>query len=302
MKALLPLIFFFFVLTANSQNTGKTKPANTPGKSLSNSTTIQNMVQSMDHDTCLDKKFSVVFYLINDSNFTYNASTLPTVITTDLTPVINLLNATFKRICVSFENCSTVVIPDYNYNKWDLVAENVVTNIWFTENTINIYVPKVITYSPCQSDYAYLPSAGSPTLHQNFIVTQGAGPLLLHAMGHFFGLPHTFAEINPTLTTLASPSPTNSSIVSREFVDRSNCYLHGDGFCDTEADPEFNGTFNKKHIYCDYNGLSVDGKGQYYIPPVDNYMSFYDKCMCLYSQEQYNFMARTILQKRMYLH
>ncbi len=53
-------------------------------------------------------------------------------------------------------------------------------------------------------------------------------------MGHFFGLTHTHGEINPL--NIVTPPPPNL-VFSKEFVDRSNCSVQGDGFCDTEADP-----------------------------------------------------------------
>jgi hypothetical protein len=292
----------------------KTVTLNSANK-FSHSNQAQYSVTTIKGDTCLDKKFSLVFYLIQDSSIFLGPNTptpaitpanIASVIQAFVTPIVNALNAKFSRICVSFENCSTVVIPNWNYNDWDGAIETDALNNWYTENTINLYLPRGDISSICQAGYAYHPDAVPlNSRKRNMVVATGTGSDLFHAFGHFFGLPHTFAE---TGTTTASPVPPNSVIVTREFVDGSNCSTHGDKFCDTEADPNVPGFVvapnghNRYHIFCGYEGTEVDGKGDYYTPPFENYMSFWSQCSCRYSQEQYNHMAKTILTKRMYLH
>jgi hypothetical protein len=110
-------------------------------------------------------------------------------------------------------------------------------------------------------------------------------------MGHFFGLPDTFEEI----TSPGSPSG--------ELYERTNCYTNGDGFCDTEADPYPNGYTPNSPTPCDYIYGPIDGQGRYFTPPVDNFMSEARlSCRCRFTQEQYNWMATTILTQRLYLH
>lgn len=262
--------------------------------------TVQNLVTSLKHDTCLDKKFSLVFYVIQDSLFSKTAAGSAT----DIAARVNFLNTLFKRICVSFEHCKTVIIPNYTYNKWTHnVVDPIVTSTWFVENTINVYLPDEVESSPCQNDYAYMPDSPSVSSPKNVIVLNDTHDHMAHAFGHFFGLQHTFAEIHPTPPAL--PAPTHWMVVSHEFVDGSNCGINGDGICDTEADPfPWRGpVFNKYHYFCGYNGDVKDGKGAYYTPPFDNYMSFYSSdCRCRFTQEQYNRMAYIIMTKRMYLH
>lgn len=263
----------------------------------------QNLVNTLKHDTCLNKKFSIVFYLIQDSLFSLNNVTIPVVTSTLITPAVNTLNNVFKRICVQFENCSTVVIPNYEYNNWSQAQlEEIVTANWYTTKTINFFLVNTIMNNQNQAGYTYMPGTSGKkdliVMRKNLLNTNS----LLHLMGHFFGLPDTHAEINPVPPAIPGPPP---GAVSQEYFDRTNCYTHGDGFCDTEADPyplNFN-NFNAPIPPCYFDYSPTDGLGKYYVPPVDNYMSDYrDICRCRYTQEQYNFMAYVILTARLYLH
>lgn len=244
-------------------------------------------------DTCIDKKFSLVFYVVLDSLYTPIPATQPTI-----AAVVARLNEVFKPICVSFENCTTIYIPNYIFNIWSKpTTEALVTANWYTEKTINIYIADSTKLTAGEVfGYAYGPSIlpnpmSVPTrsdiivLEKNYLTDFNFWSAC-HHMGHFFGLPHTFAEISPNTSTVTpQPDPT---IESHEFVDGSNCAQHGDGFCDTEADPNSNSIF-------------TDGKGHFYMPPSDNYMAFY-LTGCKFTAQQYGFMARTIVRKRLYLH
>ncbi len=248
------------------------------------------------------------------------------MISYSLSQVMNILNQTFSRICVSFEHCKTVIIPNYPYNDWYLATTGTVVPFnWYTKDVINIYVPEKLLPphfdSPEQSYTNPLPPLPASTLIPTdaIVVDKGAmtalnsagvvGSPLLHAMGHFFGLPHTFAEINPS-STVTPQQPTNASptITTQEFADRTNfqnCYDHGDGFCDTEADPypssATTNTFAAGTRNCAYSLGLKDGKGNFYTPPCDNFMSLYSQ-RCRFSQEQYNRMAYIIMTRRLYLH
>lgn len=264
----------------------------------------QNMVTTLKHDTCLNKTFSIVFYVVLDSNYSPGLATPAT-----LNSVVNNLNAAFKRICVQFLNCSTVYIPHHPYNDWTKnIVDPIVTSNWYTVKTINFYIPTQVngaTNDP--NGYAYPPPATPTTTAKDVIVCDKASLLALnnvpfqsstpiHEMGHFFGLPHTFDEIGPAVV----PGPPAGAI-SNEFFNRTNCYTNGDGFCDTEADCyplNYNTTPSPP---CSYLTGILDGNNEYYVPPLDNLMSLYP-CRCHFSQEQYNYMAHIILTKRLYLH
>ena len=277
-----------------------------PKKAGLSNAVVQNMVTTLQHDTCLNKKFSIVFYVVLDSNYSPGAATTAT-----LTQLVNNLNTAFKRICVQFLNCSTVYIPVYPYNKWKKnITDPVVRANWYTDKTINIYIVDSVKNQPFSEPYgyAYPPPPVSATTSTDAIVieknqllsTNLAGftsSIPLHLMGDFFGLPHTFDEIGSAITP-APPAP----VGSYEFVNRTNCYAHGDGFCDTEADcfPAGNNIYGS-NIVCGYVSGIKDGNNEYYVPPTDNFMSQY-LCRCRYSQEQYNYMAYIILTRRLYLH
>src|SRR6218665_2331717 len=248
----------------------------------------QNMVATLAHDTCLNKKFSIAFHMVCDSTGYGGVSP------SSRAAIITGLNAAFKRICVSFASCHVDSIPNYSYNDWIKPStDEVVSPNWDLDKTINIYMTDSIRGFPL--GYAYGP--GSKDV---IVLEKGAGVgTAIHEMGHFFGLPHTFDEISPVPPAI--PAPTNPSITSQEFVNRipSNCYTHGDGFWDREADCSAAG-YNKQAQPCHYQTGWTDATGVYYVPPVDNYMTYFD-CGCRFTQEQYNFMARVILTQRLYL-
>ncbi len=253
-------------------------------KIIGNPTSIQNMVSTLQHDTCLNKKFSIVFYVILDSNYTWGSFLTPA----NLVTAVNNLNNEFKRICVQFLNCSTVVIPNHPYNLWTQnIVDPVVTANWNTTKTLCIYLPNT------GGGYTYPPGSG-----KDYIVLDKSALLtaqLFHQVGHFFGLPDTYAEIGAVTTPAPPPG-----VASYEFFRRTNCYTNGDGFCDTEADCYPVG-LNIFAGPCTHQPGTKDGFLDYYVPPVDNYMSEWS-CRCRYTQEQWNFMARVILNQRLYLH
>ncbi len=250
--------------------------------------TIQNLVTTLKHSACLNKKFSVIFYVVLDSTGLWGAGLTPSVLNTCIT---NLNNA-FAPICVSFQQCTVITIPNFNFNKWrNDSTEIYVKQNFYSDKTINIYLAENIIYTPPPSPppivlagYTYMPPVGAL---EDLIVIKKSEILNtapIHEMGHFFGLPHTFEEIGPAVIP---PHPPN--MLSYEFVARTNCYTNGDGFCDTEADcyPLPNGT--------------QDGNNKFYLRPTDNFMSYYSSS-CRFTQEQYNFMAATIVSQRLYLH
>lgn len=279
----------------------------------------QNTNYTVQHDTCLNKKFSIVFYLVQDS-----LNSLPNNINTySLSSIISTLNAVFSRICVSFENCKTIIIPNNEYNKWKVtITDSVVISNWYYPNTINIYI---FSPPPPPDDPFVSPDPASKTAYGSLSYTGTVRPRdaivlhknsygidLLHTIGHYFGLEHTYAEIS-------APVPTNTynNGQSIELANGSNSQTTGDGISDTDADPYPNGLetsppqsnppYPQPCGYYYRKGIK-DAAGNYYIPPVDNIMSNYlhvlygDICRCRFTQEQYNRMAYFILTKRMYLH
>lgn len=236
----------------------------------------------LPHDTCLNKKLSIVFYIFLDSLGN------PGVTAANINTCITNLNKYFKPICITFEACSTKYIPEHEYNKWDKPNHEfkITGNYnYYTEKTINIYLVDVIL-NPGGNGYAYMPGGTKDLI----VIRKGAlGSLTpVHEMGHFFGLPHTFAEISTS-----SPDGPSS-----ELVRRTNCSTMGDGFCDTDADPWPTGSSSAS---CGFTYGPTDSNGKYYLPPVDNIMSYWT-CRCRFTQEQYNWMAYMYVTIRNYLH
>lgn len=285
----------------------------------------QALVNQLLRDTCLDKKFSLVFYIMQDSSYSLPNNTVA-MNSYSITQAVAMLNEAFSRICVSFEHCKTVLIPNYSYNEWTYSQGNLIVQNWYTENTINIYLPKDITSSSPdigEAGYSYtaLPTpatlipVNAIILPKTMVMASNAsgfqGHNLLHQFGHFFGLPHTWDEINPAGASTVIPGPPLNgtlTINTLEYVNRANmqnCAEHGDGFCDTEADPypavaATNTLYSAPQNFSQTLGLK-DGHGDFYVPPWDNIMSTY-KGRCHFSQQQYNYMAYFILTRRMYLH
>lgn len=230
-------------------------------------------------------------YVILDSNYTPGQANPQ-----DLDTMFMNMNEHFKRICVRFEKCSTVYIPVHHYNEWIRPQlDTIVTSNWYTERTINMYFVDIIKQNFLyeSAGYAYAPPqapVGPNTPSKDVIVMEkwhvkfNKSMVPMHLLGHFFGLYHTHEEINPTLPATPPPPP---GVLSKEFVDRSNCAIHGDGLCDTESD----------HT----SSAPKDGKGHFYNKPLDNFMSF-SNTSYRYTQQQYNRMAYVILTRRWYLH
>lgn len=260
-------------------------------------------------DTCLNRKFSIVLYGIQDSLY----QRTPQFYEKFRDSLVNNLNRAFAPICVSFQVCSLVMIPHYIFNVWRFQkTDQAAVQGWYTPNVINIYMPDLIDVWPSNHAQAYAYSNGVWGAVQNtldVLVVSAAGyetnnvgqrfSDAIHAMGHYFGLPDTYANLGPPVTP-----PPPSFAISAEFVDGSNSAVNGDLFTDTEADPfPFEWWLPPffKHVNCNYGLDATDGKGHTYTPPLDNFMSQWG-CRCKFTQEQRNHMARFILQNRLHLH
>ena len=276
--------------TVNRQTVCITSATPSPKKQKGGSASTLNLVSTLMHDTCVGKQFSLMFYIIDDV-----AATGGGINQTHIDGAVELLNDAFKRICVKFVTCSLKVIPNHTFNTWRAVTtESMVINNFNTKNTINIYLADIVRYDTVGTElpsYTYLPGNNPKNiivLPKNVLTSTAmfTRTNILHEMGHFFGLPNTYDEIGSPV----SPPPV-SPIKSYEFVDRSNCDVNGDGFCDTEAD---------NFIPFPPAPSPADGKGEYYVLPIDNFMSLYGP-RCRYSQQQYNFMARKIVNDMLFL-
>ena len=288
------ILLLFAHLSTLSQNkpsapVKKSSQGNAPAGKY-NKAVVNSMVNYLKHDTCLNRRFSIAFYVVLDSDYTWhNCPITPCFTYTHIPRSLSMLNYSFSRICVSFANCNIDTIPNYNYNDWDTVTTgHIVPPNYYTDSTINVYIVGAVKTSSYVTGYAMRPPSGKNTIviSKNSMIYDTTE--LTHLMGHFFGLPDTFEEIgSPTATT------------SLEYVDRSNCYTNGDGFCDTEADV-YPQNYNPL-LTCYLQIGAKDGHNEYYRPPTENLMSVFT-CRCIFSQEQLNFMARKMITSRRYLH
>lgn len=236
---------------------------------------VQSTNTLLPHDTCLNRELSIAFHIVLDSNNQAGVNGA------DINAGMDLINAEWKRICVSFKNCKTDYIPNYNYNQWrDDPDESTCFPNYCIENTINIFLVENIITPANAGGYA---GQMAPSGCNRIVIQKGSmAGVIVHEMGHFFGLPHTWTDAG-----------------TDELVIRTNCYTNGDGFCDTESDPY---PLGKGGANCDFQPGPKDANGNYYTPPVDNHMTYYSGCKCRFTQEQYNFMVYTFLTNGTQLH
>lgn len=126
--------------------------------------------------------------------------------------------------------------------------------------------------------YATFPGTSNPGI---FVKHGCFGPnstTLIHEMGHYIGLVHTF-----------------ETAYGVEFVNGTNCSTDGDLFCDTPAD------FLDYRWNCPYTGSDVDPNGDSYFGVIDEkfFMSYSDDdCMTRFSDEQKEHMRDVLPSQR----
>ncbi len=203
----------------------------------------------------------------------------PVTTAADIQTEINKANVAFAPIGFSFRVCEVITIPDYYYRDIDegnKLPELI--DLHYKPEVINMY----FTDAASGDDGSPLDGFGFMPGDEDVVVLGGnaldpASYSIIHQLGHFFGLYHTFEiEFGP------------------ELVSGSNCQVAGDLICDTEADP---GT-NQRN--CNHGQPVADLQGDRYAPPFDNYMSF-SECACRFTTEQYQRMYNVYNTARNYL-
>lgn len=195
-------------------------------------------------DKCINRELSLNIHIVRDS-LGVNGVALSQIQTG-----VDLLNAHFAPICVSFKICKVNYVDNYKYNYF-IMAEELqdFDNQFGQSNVIDVvYVQDLFRTRGGQGAAGV---AGDPLM-----MTKGAAAntTLAHEMGHNFGLLHPFDNMSPTV-----------------LADNSNCATTGDNICDTY--PEVR-TLASDFNACDYKGTHRDANGQFYTPIIGNVMSY----------------------------
>lgn len=195
---------------------------------------------------------------------------------------VDLMNADFAPINMSFEVCEFRYIDNWEYSYMHQDTDQAEMLVKYLQpNTINIFFCDVLEKNgPVQFPCGYAPLGIAPSEPYIFMrkICTTSSVTLSHEMGHFMGLYHTF-----------------ETGFGAELANGSNCATAGDLLCDTQADP--NGS-----VYagsCEYVEKSQDANGDWYYPPIGNIMSYYlPACKCPVSEhggaftpQQYNRMV-----------
>jgi len=223
---------------------------------------------------CFGKTLSITAHIISDSLGNYGVSEAA------INGSIQTLNTYFAPICIDFVVCKFNYIPNYKYNRFLKPADEAeLIALYSIPNTINIYYPATVETSPGNivGGYAYFPGG-----FDFIVISKSSLGAILHEMGHFFGLYHTF-----------------ETSFGVELANSSNCATAGDFVCDTPGDP---GLGNTPSPDCQLSPYVKDSNNEWYVPQIGNIMSYYSTdCSCGFTIQQYNRMAANYENDRFYL-
>jgi hypothetical protein len=214
--------------------------------------------------------------------------------TTQVFELVNKLNQVFAEINIQFivEQNSVQHITDNDF--YDLKTENdaQLRQKYDNNDAVNLYFTHTILRPDLSqlNGYTSLPnlSSGSNAIILSYLDNSFPQFSLLkekiisHEFGHYFGLLHTYQDSN------------NEDWLKRELVTRgigANCNNTGDLLCDTPADP-FERASSIFALSCTEKLPAdlLDFNGEAYSPPLDNYMSYQDKCGFKFTPMQYQTM------------
>lgn len=239
---------------------------------------LSSFAQKKEALPCIEKEFLVLAHIVNDSLGKSNIEE-PLI-----TNAVNSLNGYFSEICVSFQLCEFRYIDNFQYDTLLNGEEDNELNAKYHERfRINIFFIETYDQEPDVCGRGTLGGVGQLETGNVYMVKKCTSPgdlTIVHEMGHFFGLPHTFE---------------GSGI---ELVDGSNCETAGDKICDTPADPfvfgdDASGYVNELDII-EFIDERKDANGDFYDPDTKNIMSYYPGAS-RFTHGQYLKMAETYL-------
>lgn len=233
----------------------------------------QNYTTQQESLPCVNKKFTIVAHIFRDSLGSYGVTEVQ--INTALTE----MNKFFVPIQISFEVCEFRYHENFQHDNEDQGTELAeIYGKYHADFRINMYFISTLDGPACGLAAGSVGGAfsGGVFIEKTMCTTPA---VFAHELGHFFGLPHTFA---------------GSGI---ELVDGSNCLTTGDFICDTPADPyvAFNPIENYVDGNCRFINQQTDANGEYYNPDVGNIMSYYKCGDCGFTWGQLDKMAQTYL-------
>ncbi len=166
------------------------------------------------------------------------------------------LNEKFLPLGFQFYLCDTVnYIDDYRLDEFTspyYSTDSLALVTYNVNNAINVYYVN-------ESNVGGRSNFPSGDKFYNWMFVKNGnfdlGETLIHEMGHYFNLYHTF-----------------ETYLGAELVNGSNCSTAGDLVCDTPADA-YPITYDR--ISCQYTGTHKDANNQLYMPSTTNYMSYY---------------------------
>jgi hypothetical protein len=261
----LRIIFYIlcslFYLNGNAQSCGTYILSNQLQLESTITITPLSPTQSLPQ---VNKNLSVAFYIIKDSLDSYG------VTPAQIDQAIALLDSAFRPINLQFHVCSINYIENYQFNFLGSSNEAELTGTSQTKDVINIYLATFVfdQFQNSVKGYTHMPASDKNCIFLDKAYITGSE--LLHQMGHFFNLYHTYETIFGNV---------------KERVTRVDCDVTGDLCCDTEADPNLLGMVS---LNCLYTGTSKDQDNVVYSPSVKNIMSnSIDACRCYFTQTQF---------------
>lgn len=241
--------------------------------------------QTIERLPCVDKKFCVAVHIINDSLGN------PNITEQVVQKGFDTLNYFFKPICIGFDICEFIYHDNHKYdslNSQELMEWDEMQVLYNKKNVINMYFVNVIEKPSGVCGFASLGGIG--TFDSQGIVIQKSNnccdapyKTIVHEVGHYFSLEHTFMDATTT-----------------ELVNGSNSLTTADNITDTPADPYvFPEPVTGYVQNCRFISMKKDANGQYYSPIVGNVMDYYpDECLCGFTHDQYMQMATYYLNNK----
>ncbi|SOE20952.1 Pregnancy-associated plasma protein-A [Spirosomataceae bacterium TFI 002] len=194
----------------------------------------------------------------------------------DFSPLLAYMNASFEEANISFKNSnetqyifSGAPVDVFYHNR---ILEREITRNSYDPSTINIYI---VENTDQVVGFTHYPIENSQRL---FIAREKLfDPSLIHELGHFFGLLHTFEQND------------------RPAEKKLTCEIDGDKICDTPLDVPGGASFIESD--CSLFGDYKDTNGHSYKPDLNNFMSYYGSCRTRFSPQQLDrmyFIAKNI--------